>query len=323
MGTIWELDFHSRPILDDNNKKIWEVLLCESPLDIQQESQFRYSQYCSSKEVNSVKLRQALEEAIAQAGKAPSQIRFFRRQMKNMITKACQELDIQAVPSRRTIALNQLLEERSQEVYPQETGYDPQAVPSASVRYQPQTPQRLPDALMPKQWAFVSLTAGDLQEMSEWEISFGEAFPIPQKVTPETPIPGVILFSPRALPMAGWMSGIELAFLKFIPFDALGARYSHYPLMPEGFLRLRSSCAAASIPKASKRIESPAKLILETGASESWILANLKTKQLITEAAGFESAKQEAQQIHFLAVQSDPQSQSFAGFWLLQELHLA
>jgi len=286
MGTIWELDFYSRPILDDNNKKIWEVLLCESPLEIGRQSQFQYSQYCSSKEVNSVKLRQVLEEAIAQAGKAPSQIRFFRRQMKNMITKACQELDIQAVPSRRTIALNELLEERSQEVYPQETGYDPQAVPSASVRYQPLTPQRLPDALMPKQWAFVSLTAGDLQEMSEWEISFGEAFPMPPEVTAETPIPGVILFSPRALPMAGWMSGIELAFLKFIP-------------------------------------ESPARLILETGASESWILANLKTKQIIKEAQGFESAKQEAQQIHFLAVQSDPQSQSFAGFWLLQELYLA
>ncbi|MBC6477370.1 MAG: DUF1092 family protein [Hormoscilla sp. GM7CHS1pb] len=118
MGIIWELDFYSCPILDDKNKKIWEVILCESPLNIHRESLFQYSQYCSSKEVNSVKLRQVLEEAIAQAGKAPSQIRFFRRQMKNMITKACQELDIQAVPSRRTIALNQLLEERSKEVYP-------------------------------------------------------------------------------------------------------------------------------------------------------------------------------------------------------------
>ena len=125
-----------------------------------------------------------------------------------------------------------------------------------------------------------------IQEMSEWEISFGEAFPMPQEVTAETPIPGVILFSPRALAMAGWMSGIELAFWKYIPGE-------------------------------------PARLILETGSSDSWILANLKNKQLITEAARFESAKPEAQQIHFLAVQSDPQSQSFAGFWLLQELHLA
>lgn len=288
MGIIWELDFYSRPILDDNNKKIWEVLLCESPLAIQRplESLFQYSQYCSSKEVNSVKLRQALEEAIASSGKAPSQIRFFRRTMKNMITKACQELGIQAVPSRRTIALNQLLAARSTRVYPQETGYDANAVPSASVRYQPLTPQRLPDALMPKQWAFVTLAAGDLQEMSEWDISFGEAFPMPPNITAETPIPGVILFSPRALAMAGWMSGIELAFLKLLP-------------------------------------ESPAKLILETGASDSWILANLKNKQIIKEAEGFESAKLEAQQIHFLAVQSDPQSQSFAGFWLLQELYLA
>ncbi|MEB3214919.1 MAG: Tab2/Atab2 family RNA-binding protein, partial [Nostocales cyanobacterium 94392] len=32
MGNIWELDYYSRPILDENNKKIWEVLICETPL---------------------------------------------------------------------------------------------------------------------------------------------------------------------------------------------------------------------------------------------------------------------------------------------------
>ncbi|MFN5388765.1 MAG: Tab2/Atab2 family RNA-binding protein, partial [Pseudanabaena sp.] len=26
MSNIWELDFYSRPLLDANNKKIWELL---------------------------------------------------------------------------------------------------------------------------------------------------------------------------------------------------------------------------------------------------------------------------------------------------------
>ncbi|MEO0970614.1 MAG: Tab2/Atab2 family RNA-binding protein, partial [Cyanobacteria bacterium J06639_18] len=34
MGSIWELDYYSRPILDEDQKKVWEVLICESPLDI-------------------------------------------------------------------------------------------------------------------------------------------------------------------------------------------------------------------------------------------------------------------------------------------------
>ncbi|MFN7860657.1 MAG: Tab2/Atab2 family RNA-binding protein, partial [Pseudanabaena sp.] len=29
MSNIWELDFYSRPLLDANNKKIWELLICD------------------------------------------------------------------------------------------------------------------------------------------------------------------------------------------------------------------------------------------------------------------------------------------------------
>ncbi|MGF1490314.1 MAG: Tab2 family RNA-binding protein, partial [Prochloraceae cyanobacterium] len=35
------------------------------------------------------------------------------------------------------------------------------------------------------------------------------------------------------------------------------------------------------------------------------------------EAKGFEAAKEKANGVHFLAVQSSPESESFAGFWLL------
>jgi hypothetical protein len=286
MGTTWELDFYSRPILDENQKKVWEVLVCESPLDTRQptSSLFRYAQFCPNSQVNSVWLRTALEEAITKAPQAPTKIRFFRRQMNNMIVKACQELGIAAQPSRRTLALNQWLQQRMEEVYPSEPGYQPATNPS--VRFETSAPQRLPDALTGQQWAFVTLEAAALEEMPEWDIDFGEAFPLDMiALAPETKVPGVVIFSPRAVALAGWMSGLELAFLK----------------VDSGKV---------------------ARLLLETGASESWILANLKNPQIQAEAAGFEDAKQKALGVHFLAVQSSPQAESFAGFWLLQEINL-
>ncbi|MBW4667241.1 MAG: Tab2/Atab2 family RNA-binding protein [Cyanomargarita calcarea GSE-NOS-MK-12-04C] len=284
---IWELDFYSRPILDENQKKVWEVLVCETPLDTRTKTDalFRYTQYCPSTQVNSGWLRTALQEAVNQAGEAPIKIRFFRRQMNNMITKACQDLGIPAQPSRRTLILTQWLLSRMQEVYPKEPGYQEGTNPS--VRLDAPLPQRLPDALEGQQWAFVTLNGADFADMPEWEVGFGEGFPLSMaQVNPETRIPGVLIFSPRALPLAGWMSGLELAYLKFDD-------------NPQG-----------------------ARMLLETGATESWILDNIKSPQINAEAKGFESAKQKANGVHFIGVQSDPQSQSFAGFWLLCEVNL-
>lgn len=284
MGSIWELDYYSRPILDENKKKVWEVLICETPLDIRTktDSLFRYAKYCSSSTVNSVWLQTALQEAIDKAEEAPVKIRFFRRQMNNMITKACKDIGIPAQPSRRTLALNQLLQQRMEEVYPQEPGF--QGGTNPSVRLDAPLPKRLPDALEGEQLGFVTLNGADFADMPEWNIDFGEAFPLElAEISPETKIPGVLIFSNRALPIAGWMSGLELAWLRF---------------------------------DSSKQ----ARLILETGATESWILANIKNPQMQAEANNFEQAKQKANGVHFIGVQSDPNSESFAGFWLLREV---
>jgi hypothetical protein len=287
MGSIWELDFYSRPILDENQKKIWEVLVCESPLETRTniDSLFRFAKYCPSTEVNSLWLQTALEEAINSAGETPRKIRFFRRPMNNMIMKACKDLGIPAQPSRRTLLLNQWLQQRMEQVYPQEPGYQALTT-SPSVNQEKPLPQRLPDALEGKQWIFVTLQSAELAQMHEWEIGFGEAFPLEMaQLSPETPIPGILIFSPRALPIAGWISGLELAWLKYD--DNQGE-----------------------------------KLLLETGAIESWIVANIKNPQTLAEAKGFEQAKQKANGVHFIAVQSNPQEESFAGFWLLQEVKL-
>lgn len=291
MPKIWELDFYSRPILDEKGKKLWEVLLCETPVQISQDVPlFKFSKFCPSTEVNSIWLKEAIAEAIAAAQTPPTAIRFFRQQMKNMITKSCQELGIDAVPSRRTIALQEWLAERMAQVYPQDPNYQA-APPGVSVRMESPPASPLPDALLGEQWAFVSLSAGDFADFNQWEVGFGEVFPIlgekslVPELTPESRIPGVIIFSSRATALAGWMSGLDLAFL-------------------------------------TVQQEPRARLFLETGVSDRWILANIGNAQTLSEAQGFLAAKEKAQQVHFLAVQSSPESESFAGFWLLKELKL-
>jgi hypothetical protein len=41
---------------------------------------------------------------------------------------------------------------------------------------------------------------------------------------------------------------------------------------------------------------------------------------MLAEANNFEQAKQKANGVHFIGVQSDPNSESFAGFWLLRQI---
>lgn len=286
MTTIWELDFYSRPLVDEQGKKIWEVLVCESPLDVktQPNSLFRYAEYCASTEVNSARLQQVLETAIAQAPKPPTRIRFFRQAMNNMITKACEEAGIPAVLSLRTHRLNQWLEQRLRDEYPQHPGFQPGTNPSVSLAET--APQVLPDALRGEKWAFVTLEAAALEEMTDWAIDFGEGFPLTLAgLEPDAVIPGLLIFTPRATPMAAWMSGLELGMVTFEP-------------------ELKQ-------------------LLLTTGVNDRWILASLSNTDLQIEAKNFTTAKQAAQGVHFLAIQSSPDTEAFAGFWLLQDPKLA
>ena len=282
MGVIWEIDFYSRPLVDERQKKVWELLVCESPSSTAQSSSelFRYAQYCPSDKVNSLWLGEALQAAMLEAKQSPQRIRFFRRQMNNMITKACKDIGIPSAASRRSISLRQWLEERMENFYPSQPNY--QAVNSASVQMFSDPPQPLPEALIGEKWTFVNLAASQFADMSDWQIGFGESFPLDMfGVTPDMQIPGLILYSARSVPMAAWMSGLEIVAVEYQP-----------------------------APKST--------LLLETGASESWILARLDSTTQ-SEAARFEASKQQSKGVHFIAVQSNPESEEFAGFWLLYD----
>ena len=179
-----------------------------------------------------------------------------------------------------------ILKQRIKEVYPHEPGYDEKAAKSASVQYPAMNAVPLPDAVKGDKgdkWAFVTLEASAFAEMNEWDISFGEAFPLSlAEITPDTQIPGLIIYSPRATPLAAWMSGLEMSWLQL---------------------------EANALPR----------LLLETGVSDNWILINLTNPQTVAEAKKFAEAKGRANGVHFLAVQSSSKSDSFAGFWLLKE----
>ena len=282
MGVIWEIDFYSRPLVDERQKKVWELLVCESPSSTQQSSSdlFRYAQYCPSDKVNSVWLGEALQAAMLEAKQSPQRIRFFRRQMNNMITKACKDIGIPSAASRRSISLRQWLDERMEQFYPSQPNY--QAINSASVQMFSDPPQPLPEALIGEKWTFVNLAASQFADMGDWQIGFGESFPLEMfGITPEIEIPGLILYSSRSVPMAAWLSGLEVVAVQYQP-----------------------------APKST--------LLLETGASESWILARLDGITQ-SEAAQFEANKRHSQGVHFIAIQSTPESEEFAGFWLLYD----
>jgi RNA-binding protein Tab2/Atab2 len=286
MTEVWEIDFYSRPILDEQGKKLWEVLICNT------DRTFEFARYCAGSEANARWLQEALGAAIALwqsqfklgDGAKPEKIRFFRRPMTAILTRACDGIGIPAQQSRRAYAMVQWLSERSQSIYPAHPGYQPNMAPPPKFEPAPALP--LPDALKGDGWSFVTLKFADFAEMNDWDITFRDGIPLELlKLDPDVAVPGLVIFSRRAVPLAGWMSGLEVASLFY---------------------------EAKPTPR----------LLLETGLSDRWVVAPLGKPELQTEAADFEQAKELAQKVHFLAVQAGPKEESFAGFWLLQTLDL-
>ncbi|MCS6960213.1 MAG: Tab2/Atab2 family RNA-binding protein [Pseudanabaenaceae cyanobacterium SKYGB_i_bin29] len=206
----WELDFYSRPVLDENGRKIWELLICNP------DRSFTYVQRCPPDTVNSAWLGQELSQLLQQTGVTPLKVRFFRSSMTNIITRGCQQAGLLPQASRRLFAMADWLQERMATVYPQESGFqapDPNPLPLTPPGQI--VPQPLPAALVADRWQVLSLPGAELQRAEEWDMDFGELFPCP--LPPEQIIPGVLLVSPRATAIAAWMSGVDPVFLRFYP----------------------------------------------------------------------------------------------------------
>uniref|UniRef100_A0A061R087 Rna binding protein n=1 Tax=Tetraselmis sp. GSL018 TaxID=582737 RepID=A0A061R087_9CHLO len=281
-GEVWELDFCSRPLVDDKGKKVWELLICNP------ERTFEYTEYFPNNRVNSAELKRAISRVLEVEGaERPRKVRYFRGQMQTIISRALNDLDVKIVPSRRCFTLISWLEERLATVYSKDSRYSADSQPGFTLDLG--SPADLPDALRGEKWAFVEFPLGALMEEAkavENGDAFGSCFSLESvgcsDLSPETLIPGVAVFSRRAAPLAAWTNSLELA----------------------------------SITADKDR----ACLILETGVSNRWRYASyLRSPESTAECEAWEAAKQSRRGLHFLAVQSDPEAEQCDGFWMLQE----
>jgi len=279
----WELDFYSRPILEQDGKKRWELLISSSP-DLTEGPPFRWEKRCPAGEVNSVWLLEALKEALEEATKQgwdnPLRLRCWRTSMKSMVKRAAIELDLEVISSRRTYALFDWLDEREKNLYPNQDGYmaGPLAPPPSPILNQPIP---LPEAVRGDAWAWASLPLALLREAKEWPIEFGGLLPVDSSNNGEVPIPGLRIFSKaRALALAGWLGGLEPV-----------------RLVIEG-----------------------KQLLLEAGQDDRWLVTDLGKEIADTAQQELANSKNKAGGLQFIAIQTTPEEQLFTGFWMLRDV---
>jgi hypothetical protein len=284
----WELDYYSRPILEPDGKKRWELLICSTPTPGVDQGAFRRVVQCPATSVNSIWLREALEAALDDARQqgfgAPRRLRCWRASMRTMVQRAAEGLGLELVPSRRTYALVEWLQQREREVYPAEEGYmaGPLAPPPTPIR---PVPVPLPEAARGERWAWATLPLAALADAAAWDSDFPGLVALPAAVgappDPAAPVPGIRLFSPsRALAIAGWLAGLEPVRLEI-----------------EG-----------------------RQLVLEAGLEDRWLLSTLAATEAEAAARAFADARLHSGGLQFIAVQAREDDARFAGFWMLRDL---
>ena len=278
----WELDFYSRPILEADGKKRWELLITSTPTPTEPVC-FRFEKRCPAGDVNSTWLTSALREALTAANEQgwlqPKRLRTWRSAMRTMVQRAASELGLEMIPSRRTYALLDWLEERERSVYPLDEGFmaGPIAPPPAPIAT---PPLPLPEAVRGDAWCWAALPLGSLLEAGEWPMGFNDLLPIPEGMDPELPVPGLRLFSQtRALALAGWLGGLEP-------------------------VRLRVSNQ---------------QLVLDAGQDDSWLVSDLGQMEANQCREALMDSVGRGRGLQFISVQTTPDSQRFDGFWMLRD----
>jgi hypothetical protein len=328
-ATEWQLDFSSRPVLDDRGKKVWELLVCDGSGD------WVHAQYLPSNRINSTQVREggawmtgrattkkratrahrrrggapdppltllspsfsllqlklALEALLAMPGAVrPETVRFFRGGMQTIITRALTDLGVRPVPSRRCYALSTALAHRAAAVYPALPGYDAAAAARPPFALELGAPGDLPDALRGEAWSFVQLPWGDLQaELGA--VARGEAFGSTFDPAAASPALAASLTPTTPIP------GVAVYSRRAEPLAAWTGGYEVAAL-------------AADTDRGC--------LVLETGVSARWRYAALgRAPADAAEARAWEEAKAGTGGLHFLVVQEGDGEEEVAGLWLL------
>ena len=281
----WELDFYSRPIMEKDGKKRWELLI-SSTQKLSGGQPFHWEKKCPAGEVNSIWLTKALEEALEEAKRqgweSPSNVRCWRSSMRTMISRAAETIGLEVIASKRTYSLIEWLAEREKDIYPNETGYIAGPIaPTSSPLISQAIP--LPEEARGDSLSLASLTINALRDAKEWPIEFNGLLPIKETIDETINIPGIRLFSKnRSLALAAWIGGLE----------------------PVKLTLDRNQ------------------LILEAGQSDRWLVTDLQEDILMPLKKSFLESKEKADGLQFISIQSKPENETFAGFWMLKDIEI-
>ncbi|CAN4123503.1 unnamed protein product [Withania somnifera] len=204
-----------------------------------------------------------------------------------IITRACNELGIKPIPSKRCLSLFLWLEDRYETVYTRHPGFQKGAKPLLELDNP--FPMELPKNLYGEKWAFVQLPLSAVREEVsnlETKLVFGASLDLDLlgiEIENKTLIPGLAVASSCAKPLAAWMNGLEVCSIEVV------------------------------VAKAS--------LILSVGISTRYAYSTYKKNPVFTsEAEAWEAAKRACGGLHFLAIQNDLNSDDCVGLWLLLDL---
>lgn len=245
---------------------------------------FQHVEVVPSNCVNSRELRSRVQRLIDDAPVPPETIRFFRAQMKNMINIALSDIPgVVCKPSRVTYALYDWIDQRERNVYPTMPGYRRPRPEPLSLKL----PVKLPEQLRGEQYAVATLPYAEFLpggSISEENIGFGSLCPLPTAgdISADTMVAGVVIFSRRAKAIAAWLTGLDLAFVSAV----LESRELH----------------------------------IEVGLDTQYLLARMRTPIQTTEAESFEEQKRVTRGLHFLSIQTGPETEQPDGFWLLRDI---
>lgn len=266
---VWQADFYRRPLQDEAGQVLWELLICDPTRT------FKYAALCPQSLANSSWLVSQIQLAAGQ--NLPDLIQVFRPQSLSLIQSACQKLGISVEPTRRTFALKQWLQEQLHHL-------TTDADNPLAIDKPPPTP--LPENLWGEQWRFATLTAGDIELVTERPIPIVEIpslLPLNLGLASTIPVPGVVIYGGRqSMRLARWVQESRPVALSYVAGE-------------------------------------PAGLILEAGLVERWIVATFEDQEVAVAAKVYEQRKNQSQGLHFLLVQPDDSGMTDSGFWLLQQ----
>ncbi|KAL6769073.1 TAB2 [Auxenochlorella protothecoides x Auxenochlorella symbiontica] len=277
-GQDWELDFCSRPMLDERGKRVWELLICEPG-----PGGWRHVQVFPNNKINSGELGRVLQALLTAPGaRKPERARFFRGQMQTIISRALADQDIVPLPSRRCYTLYDWLAQRAKEVYPAHPRFSPLKA-GTRLRSDWGPVAELPPALRGEAWSFVQLPMDVLLKEYE-DVDAGRAFgsraPVPEGTGQDTLVPGVAVYSRRAGPLAAWTAGLELCGV------------------------------VADTERAG--------LVLQAGVSQQWRYGRYgRSEETSAEAEAWQAAKADAGGLHFLAIMASADAETCSGLWIL------